>query len=271
MTEQKVVVVTGASSGLGRVTAELLAQEGYRVFATTRNPSKGAVIPRVEAIVLDVRDDASVNACVAAVMAQAGRIDALINNAGYVVTGAIEDTTVEQAKALFETNFFGVVRMTKAVLPHMRKRGQGHIINVSSIVGQVPIPFWGIYSASKFAVEGYTEALRHEVKPLGIDVSLIEPGFIRTNLADHGQAAEGIVHDYDRWRQRAIASLHEQIAKATKPALVAKRIARIVKARTPRLRYRAGRDAALVHVLHNFLPEAPFERVWRKQFQLDAV
>src|SRR5215471_14824163 len=148
MPGQKVVLITGASSGVGQSTARLLSQKGYRVFGTSRNPASAEAIQAVEMLALDVRSDASVSACMTAVVNQAGRVDVLVNNAAYELAGALEEISLEEAKAQFETNFFGVVRMVTAVLPSMRQQRRGQIINVSSLSGVTSIPFMGVYSAS---------------------------------------------------------------------------------------------------------------------------
>src|SRR5215472_17175822 len=184
MSQEKVAVITGVSSGIGRAIFGLLSQIGFRVFGTAR----GKVEPKgpleeVDLILLDVRDDDSVRSCVRTVVDRAGRIDALVNNAGYTLIGSLEETTIEEAKQLFETNFFGVLRMTQAVLPLMRGQGSGRIINIGSVVGFVPAPYQGIYCASKHALEGYSESLDHEVRQFGIRISVIEPGFTRTDIA----------------------------------------------------------------------------------------
>ena len=197
MAVQKVVLVTGASSGAGQATARLLAQRGYRVFGTSRSPAGGEVTPGLEMLSLDVRADASVAACIDAVSSRAGRLDVLVNNAGYELAGALEELSLEEARSQFETNFFGVVRMVKAVLPLMRQQKEGWIINVSSLSGISPIPFMGMYSASKFAVEGYTEVLRQELKPFNIHVSQIEPGFLKTPMMNHRQVAAQTIGAYD--------------------------------------------------------------------------
>jgi short-subunit dehydrogenase len=170
MPDQNVVPITGASSGVGQAAARLLAQRGYKVFGTSRNPATAESIPMVEMLPLDVRADASVHACVEAVSHRGGRLDVLVNNAGFELAGALEELSPPEAEAQFETNFFGVVRMINAVLPSMRQQKRGRIVNVGSLSGLSPIPFLGIYSASKFALEGYMEALRHEVKPFNIHV-----------------------------------------------------------------------------------------------------
>jgi NAD(P)-dependent dehydrogenase (short-subunit alcohol dehydrogenase family) len=187
MSDQRVVLITGASSGVGQSMARLLAREKYKVFETSRNPAIAEAIPAVEMLPLDVRAGDSVRVCVEAVSSRAGHIDVLINNAGYELAGAVEELTSEEIRAQFETNFFGVVRMVKAVLPAMRRQRRGHIINVSSLAGVSSIPFLGMYCASKFALEGYTEALRHEVKPFNIRVSLTEAGFLKTPMMNNRQ------------------------------------------------------------------------------------
>src|SRR2546428_7222444 len=189
MAVQKVVLVTGASSGAGQATARLLAQHGYRVFGTSRKPAGVESAPGLEVLELDVRADDSVAACISTVTSRAGRVDVLVNNAGYELAGALEELSMDEARAQFETNFFGVVRMVKSVLPFMHRQKEGRIINVSSLSGLSPIPFMGMYSASKFALEGYTEALRQELKPFGIHVSLIEPAFLKTPMMSHRQVA----------------------------------------------------------------------------------
>ena len=190
MTQGNVALVTGVSSGIGRATAAILAGQGFRVFGTTRQSVDASVASgSVTLVRLDVRDDESVHTCVRAVLDQAGRLDALVNSAGYVLLGSLEETSIEEARELFETNFFGVLRMCRAVLPAMRQQGAGRIVNVSSVLGFLPAPYMGIYAATKHAIEGYSESLDHEVRQFGIRVSVIEPGFTRTRLDRNGQIA----------------------------------------------------------------------------------
>src|SRR6266581_7937833 len=204
------VLVTGASSGIGQATAQLLAQQGYNVFGTARKPA-AAMSNGVTMVALDVRSDDSVRACVDRVLTQAGGIDVLINNAGYSLMGAAEETSVTEAKAQLETNFFGVVRMVNAVLPAMRKARRGKVINIGSLAGITAIPFGAFYTASKFAVEGYMEALWHELRPLGIHVTLIEPGFVRTPIGERTQVAAAPLAPYDGVRQRATGALGRHV------------------------------------------------------------
>jgi NAD(P)-dependent dehydrogenase (short-subunit alcohol dehydrogenase family) len=268
MHEAKIVLVTGASSGVGQATARLLAQEGCQVFGTSRDPARAQSLPGVDLVPLDVRDDASVASCIEAVARRSGRLDVLVNNAGYELAGALEEVSLAEAKAQFETNFFGVLRMVKAVLPMMRRQGAGQIVNVSSLAGLAPIPFMGIYAASKFAVEGYTEALRHELRPFNIRVSQVEPGFLKTAMAEHRQSAAERLDAYAPWRERAMEAIRGHERNGPGAELVARAIGDIVASRNPRLRYRVGREARLVSGLRRFLPEAAFEKGARKNFRL---
>src|SRR5947208_9459236 len=178
-----VALVTGVSSGIGSVTARMRIERRYRVCGTARAESS-PMPAKVERVLLDVRDAASIDAGVRDVLARAGRIDLLVNNAGGGMVGAVEETSLEQAQRLFDVNFFGAVRMTQAVLPAMRAQKSGRIVFISSIVGLVPAPYMGFYAASKHALEGLAESLDHETRTMGIRASLVEPGFTRTNFAD---------------------------------------------------------------------------------------
>ena len=173
---QKVVLITGASTGIGRATAKLLASKGYQVYGGVRSPERVEPLPGVELVRVDVRDDASIAAGVEAVLRNAGQIDVLVNNAGYNLVGAVEETSIEQAQALFDTNVFGVLRMMRAVLPAMRRERSGLIINVSSVLGFLPAPFMGLYASSKHAVEGLSESLDHETTPaLSPPIQMLSP------------------------------------------------------------------------------------------------
>lgn len=270
MSHPKTILITGASSGVGQATARLLAQQGHRVFGTSRHPSERGEASLMTMIALDVRSDESVAAGVSTVLEQAGQIDALINNAGYELAGALEEATLDEAKAQFETNFFGVIRMVNAVLPMMRQQRRGQIINISSLTGFVAIPFLGIYSASKFALEGYTEALRHEVKPLNIHVSLVEPGVLKTPMMNARQLAARRIREYEPWRQRALGALRELEENAPAAQSVANTVLQIVESKEPRLRYTVGRQAAVLSRLRRYLPETMLERGMRSNFRLDA-
>src|SRR5947208_2501772 len=177
---ESIALVTGASSGIGEATAKRLAAAGYKVYGTSRRGAQASGQP-FEMLPLDVTSDVSVESLVKEVMRREGRIDLLVNNAGFgVAPGGAEESSIEQARAIFETNFFGLVRMTRAVLPHMRQQQSGRIINMSSVLGFLPMPYGALYAATKHAVEGYSESLDHELRTRGIRVSVIEPAYTKT-------------------------------------------------------------------------------------------
>jgi NAD(P)-dependent dehydrogenase (short-subunit alcohol dehydrogenase family) len=266
MANPSVVLVTGASSGIGAAIAGRLGKGGYRVFGTSRKGG-GNVRDGIEVLHLDVRSDASVQSCVDELLRKAGRIDALVNSAGYLLAGAIEEATLEEARAQFETNFFGVARMVKAILPAMRRARSGHIVTVSSLAGLVPVPFWGFYNASKFAVEAYMETLRHELRPFGIRVAMVEPGAIHTPFYEAARASA--MPDYAPWRDRALKTMAGFAEKAPAPDVVAEVVVRLLASRNPPLRSRITREASLFPFLRWLLPAAAFEAGTRRGFNLD--
>jgi len=271
MAEQRVALVTGVSSGIGLATATRLLEEGFRTFGTIRETSRVSEFPAgLELIRLDLRDKESVRAGVQAVLDQAGRIDALINNAGSVVFGSLEETSIDEAKELFETNFFGVLRMCQAILPIMRQQRQGRIVNISSVLGFLPAPYMGIYAATKHAIEGYSESLDHEVRRFGVRVSLIEPGFTRTNLNQNGQLVSQPLAAYSVERSRALAAVEKSIADGAQPATVASVVVAAITSQNPRLRYPGGREAKFLALLKKFAPQGVLDKGLRKQFGLAA-
>lgn len=266
MANPKVVLITGAFSGIGAAIMTRLTKDGYKVFGTSRTPS--AATPDGAALLsLDVCSDDSVRACVAEVLRRAGRIDVLINNAGYLLAGAIEDATVQQAQAQFDTNFFGIVRTVKAVLPIMRERRRGLIVNMSSLAGLVSVPFQGFYNASKFAVEGYSESLRFELKPFGISVAMVEPAVIKTPL--YSKPLPQAMPEYSPWRERALKTMKNFELKAPGPDAVASVVARVVREGSPPLRNKVTREAIVLPLLRRLLPDGAFESVVRTAFNLD--
>lgn len=228
----RVVLVTGASSGIGLACADLLEARGEKVYRASRtSPLK-----------LDVCDEQSVQKCVAEIVEREGRIDAVVNNAGMAIAGAVENTSIAEALRQFDVNFFGVLRVCRAVLPVMRAQGAGHIVNIGSIGGLIAIPYQGLYSASKFALEGATEALRLEVKQFGIRVVLVEPGDHRTGLTASRQETQASAGDrvYGARFRVAVDRMAADEQGGPPPASVAKLVHRVIGLENPRLRYTAG-------------------------------
>ena len=266
---QVVVLVTGVSSGIGQATAKLLSQSGYRVYGTVRKITPESEMAGVTLIALDIRDEASVRAGVQGVLQKEGRLDALVNNAGLALTGSIEETTIEQASDLFDTNVLGLVRVTQAVLPAMRQQKSGRIVNIGSIVGLVPAPFMGLYAATKHAVEGYTESLDHEVRSFGIRAVVVEPGFTRTKIASNSLIAKGSITDYAAIRTRVERAIETEIQKGAEPIDVARKVLAALRAPHPKHRYPVGAASAFLSVIRRLAPAAIFDMGLRKQFKMD--
>ena len=261
---RKAVLVTGASSGIGRAIAQHLAAQGWRVFGTSRGARSGKPPAGVEMIALDVDDDASVTRGVALVLERAGRLDAVINNAGSAIMGAVEDTNLEEARAQMETNFFGVLRVCRAVLPAMRRQKRGHIVNISSLSGIFGTPFSGLYSASKFAVEGMSEALRFETRKLGIRVVLIEPGDHRSELAANRRTVKAATTNaaYRDAFARFKANQEKDEANAPPPDAVAKLVEKVLADLSPKPRYTVGLlGQRIVVPLRRLLPGKLFDAI----------
>jgi short-subunit dehydrogenase len=268
LVDERVVLVTGASSGFGKLTASTLAKRGFRVFGTSRKPSGGK--QEFEMLQLDISSDQSVKRCVSGVIQKEGRIDVLVNNAGQVLTGGLEETSLDEAKAHFDSNFFGTVRMVNAVLPDMRKRKSGQIINVASLAGTFPVPFEGYYGVAKAALMTYSEVLRHEVKSLGVKVSVIEPGFFKTNIIQNRARAANNISEYDELRKRTLGALEESVnkGKGSDPQEVADAILKIIESPTPALHYAVGKEKRYL-LLKRILPASTMESQTRKHWRLD--
>ncbi len=264
-------LVTGASSGFGKVTSELLAENGFHVFGTSRNPSKVKDPPKgVEMLELNVSSNDSVRSCVSSLLQKTnGRLNVLINNAGIISLGAIEEMSQEDTMKQLETNLFGVMRVTKAVLPSMRANKSGRIVNVGSLAGYIPVPFQGMYATAKFALEGYTEQLRQETKSLGIMVSIVEPGFFKTNIANSPVVASEEISDYKSEKAHSISALRAFGEKGADPVIVAKEILKIVKAKNPKLHYAVVKEKYSL-LFKRLLPQTIFEGRLRRVFKLDA-
>lgn len=267
MSNQTVVLVTGVSSGIGRATAEKFAQRGCKVFGTVRNLDTAITLPGVEFIEMDIRDDASVQRGIDRIIFQAKRIDVLVNNAGTSLIGAVEETSVAEAASLFDTNVFSIMRVSQAVLPHMRAQRSGRIINVSSVLGFLPAPYMGIYSASKHAVEGLSETLDHEVRQFGIRVTLIEPSFTKTNLDLNAPQTATKIPDYQRERNCAANAVVNSVKTAPAPESVAETIVSTAFDKWQMRRTPSG-EASLLRKLRRFMPAGAVDASLRKTFGL---
>jgi len=268
----KIAIVTGASSGIGEATAEQLAKAGYKVYGTSRRGAHGAGGKRTfQMLALDVTSDESVAGAVSEVLRIEGNIDLLVNNAGFGVSpAAAEESSIEQAQAIFDTNFFGLVRMIRAVVPHMRQRGTGRIINISSVLGFVPMPYMALYSATKHAVEGYSESLDHELRTQGIRVSLIEPAYIKTAFDANQLQPDEALDEYQDLRAGLDRRVKEALEGADGPEVVAETVVQAALATTPKVRYTSGTLAGRLRFLRRFAPAALVEAGVRKDLRLDS-
>ena len=273
---QETILITGASSGIGKAAALYLAEKGYRVIGASRSKSRLGEIDDaaacglpVSGLEIDVNCDDSVARAMGAVLAGRERIDVLVNNAGYGLWGPVERLTVEEVKAQFESNLFAALRMIRAVAPGMMDRGYGKIINISSVEGRLATPFNGAYASTKFALEGMSEALRAEMRPFGVHVSVVEPGLFRTSFqqnqvvgreVEEGEGSERYAPHLARYRAR-----HGRFHRfASDPVVVAKVLHRIVRSRRPAFRYPVGLDARLGMLGARFMPERLFQALVSK-------
>src|SRR5256885_11277813 len=246
-----VALVTGASSGIGKATAERLATAGYKVYGTSR---RGATSGQraFEMLSLDVTSDESVAAAVNAVLRSEGRLDLLVNNAGFSIAPAgAEESPIGQARSIFETNFFGILRMTRAVLPHMRRQGSGRIVNISSVLGFLPMPYMALYAATKHAIEGYSESLDHELRTRGIRVSVIEPAYTKTRFDANFLQPDSKLDEYREVRAALGKRLKEVVEAGDEPGIVADVVLRAAVAARPKLRYAAGALANRLRILRS--------------------
>lgn len=276
----KVAVVTGSSSGIGYETSLLLARNEFETYATMRNLKKSIDLQKIAAeeriplkvLPLDVNDDTSVSNAIDTIVKENGRIDVLVNNAGYDVFGSLEELTIDEIKGQFETNFFGVIRATKAVIPTMRKQGSGTIVNISSLGGRIGLmPFLTAYHSSKFAVEGFTESLRQELAQFNIDVILIEPGVIRSNFIDNSKNAKNYNPEnspYAGTIQKLFEGFQSIMADSSHPKDVAEVILKVVNTSSPNVRYSVGKDAESVLKARTELSDKELEK-WVRESYMD--
>ena len=268
--ERKIALVTGASSGIGQATAEKLAQCGYKVYGTSRRGAPAGQRP-FDMLPLDVTSDESVEAVVRELLRLEGRIDLLVNNAGFgVAPGGAEESSIEQARSIFDTNFFGIVRMTRAVVPHMRRQGGGRIINIGSVLGFLPMPYGALYAATKHAIEGYSESLDHELRTRGIRVSVIEPAYTKTRFEANFLEPDSKLDEYAEIRAAFGKRLNEIMASADEPGVVASVVLQAASAARPKLRYPAGALARRLRWLRRFAPAGLVDGGVRKDLRLDT-
>ena len=270
--QQLVAVVTGSSSGIGLATSLALARNGYLTYATMRNLAKRDPIQSVadkqhlsiRTVQLDVTDENSINKAIHSILSETGRIDLLVNNAGYGLTGAFEDIVIDEIKAQYETNFYGVVRVTQAVLPIMRKQGSGRIINISSGAGRFGYPGGSAYVSSKFALEGLTESMGYELEQFGIKVVLVEPGVVRTNFGDNmviAQKAQDPSSPYSQMMKKISSIQGRMIENASDTELVATVVVEAATSKEPNLRYLAGKDVQQMVSAKKSMSDQEFQRM----------
>ena len=272
----QVAVITGCSSGIGYETSILLAKNGFKTYATMRNVEKGDKLKDIaekehldlKIIKLDVTDDYSIKNAINEIIQETSRIDILVNNAGNNIAGTVEDLSIEEFKEQFETNFFGLVRVTKAVLPIMRIQNSGIIVNLSSIVGKMAIPLNSAYTSSKFAVEGFSESVRYELEDFGIKVILIEPGVIKSNFYENIKMSKNSLTDpkspYQPITQKIFEAFLSMIQYAFPAKIVADVILEAVTADNPKIRYAVGDDAKSITEAKKRLSDKEFEN-WVKE------
>ncbi|MDI6104218.1 oxidoreductase [Actinoplanes sp. NEAU-A12] len=269
MTSNKpIALVTGASAGIGNAVALGLVKAGHEVIGTGRRTAHLARRDGVTYLDLDVTSDESVAAAVAQVIKRHGRIDLLVNNAGVASAGAAEESSVAQVQALFDVNVFGVVRMTNAVLPHMRAQRRGRIVNISSVVGFMPAPFMASYAASKHAIEGYSESLDHEVREHGVRVLLVEPGWTNTGIEANSLRPDTPMDVYAKQRAVADRLIVEAVKAGDDPVAVSQAVIAAATDIKPKLRYTAGSRAGFVSTMRRVVPARAFDRQIRKLNQL---
>jgi NAD(P)-dependent dehydrogenase (short-subunit alcohol dehydrogenase family) len=267
-TARPVALVTGASSGIGKAAAGALVAAGFDVVGTSRDSSRVAPLEGVWFLDLDVASDASVTAAVERVVDRFGRIDVLVNNAGVGAVGAAEENSIARAQDVFNVNVFGVMRMTRAVLPHMRAQGRGRIINLSSVVGFLPSPYMAVYAASKHAIEGYSESLDHEVREHGVRALLVEPAYTSTGFEANSARPDTPLQVYADQRRTFDRLIETAVKDGDDPAVVARVIVAAATDPKPKLRYTAGSVAGRASKLRRIVPARVFDKQIRKLNQL---
>jgi NAD(P)-dependent dehydrogenase (short-subunit alcohol dehydrogenase family) len=270
-----VAVVTGSSSGIGLATSLALARNGYLTYATMRNLAKRNSFESIadkqhlpiRVVQLDVTDENSIKSAIESILSEAGRIDLLVNNAGYVLTGAFEDIGINEIKALYETNVFGVIRVTQAVLPIMRKQGSGRIINISSGAGRIGYPGGSAYVSSKFALEGLSESMAYEIEQFGIRTVLVEPGFVRTKIGENmaiSKKTQDPNSPYSQMMQMMSSNQERMLENGSDADLVASVVAEAATAKEPNFRYLAGKDVQQMMAAKKSRSDEEFQKMMKQ-------
>jgi short-subunit dehydrogenase len=249
---EQTILVTGASSGFGLLIASKLHESGYQVIGTSRNPEKYQEKVPFKLLALDIANDASIESFAEHLFSQISKLDVLINNAGYLVTGLAEETSIEIGKQQFETNFWGTVKLTNELLPYFRKQKQGKIITVGSLLGLVSLPNVAYYAASKHALEGYFKALRIELNQFNIKVSMVEPSTFKTNIGNSASNVKGDIKDYDVFRQKITSYTKTQFEQAPGPEPVMNTVLKIINERNPKYSHPVGKGASIILTLQRF-------------------
>ena len=261
------VLITGATSGIGLLMANLLHEKGYKVYGTSRMPEKQQHAVPYQLLELDVTSETSVKNCIEKLLSGSSTIDVLINNAGIGICGSAEEISIEQAYRQVETNFWGAIKMTRAVLPIMRQQRSGKIITIGSLGGIIGIPNQSYYSAAKHALEGFYKSLRFEVSTFNIKISMVEPGFFKTNLHNTFEYAKPTISDYDKLRNNALPVFSEFIEKADTPEPVARIVLKILQSKNPGFSYRVGENSWLAPFLQ-FISYRLYEFGTKKKLKL---
>jgi len=249
---KQTILITGASSGFGLLIAKKLHESGFQVIGTSRDPEKYQAKFPFKLIALDIADDNSIESFGKQLFSQISKLDVLINNAGYLVTGLAEETPIEIGKQQFETNFWGTVKLTNELLPYFRKQKQGKIITVGSLLGLVSLPNVAYYAASKHALEGYFKALRLELNQFNIKVSMVEPSAFKTNIGSSATIATGDINDYDVFRKKITAFTKTQFENAPGPEPVMNTVLKIIKEKAPNYSYPVGKGSSMILTLQRF-------------------
>jgi short-subunit dehydrogenase len=249
---KQTILVTGASSGFGLLIAQKLHNSGHNVIGTSRNPEKYIGKLPFKLLALDIADDNSIESFGKRLFSQIDQLDVLINNAGYLVTGLAEETSIELGRQQLETNFWGTVKLTNQILPYLRKQMHGKIITVGSILGLIGLPNVSYYSASKHALEGYFKSLRFELNQFNIKVSVVEPMGFKTRIGENAMKSTGIINDYHTFRQQIAAFTKREFDNAAGPEPVVHTVLKVVNARTPKFSYPVGKGASIFLTLQRF-------------------